>query len=131
MTHAIAVAGGERSATRWLALAIGVAAGLRLLTLGLYPVSDTTESRYAEIARKMVELGDWVTPWYDYGVPFWGKPPLSTWLTAGSMQLFGVSEWAARLPHFLCAVAVGWLIWDWLRPHGLRLAQLALALLSG
>lgn len=131
MTHAVAVAGRERSATNWLALAIGVAAALRLLTLGLYPVSDTTESRYAEISRKMVELGDWVTPWYDYGVPFWGKPPLSTWLTAGSMQLFGVSEWAARLPHFLCAVAVAWLIWDWLRPHGLRLAQLALALLSG
>lgn len=131
MTYAIAVAGRERSANHLLALAVGVAAALRLLTLGLYPVFDTTESRYAEIARKMVELGDWVTPWFDYGVPFWGKPPLSTWLTAGSMQMFGVNEWAARLPHFLCAVAVGWLIWDWLRPHSLRLAQLALALLSG
>lgn len=46
------------------------AAILRLLSLGLYPLMDTTEARYAEIARIMVELDDWVTPWFDYGVPF-------------------------------------------------------------
>ena len=71
----------------WWTLAIVAIA--RLLTLGLYPLTDTTEARYAEVARKMVELNDWITPWYDYGVPFWAKPPLSTWLTAISIRLFG------------------------------------------
>ncbi|MDL2339624.1 MAG: hypothetical protein QFE16_17460, partial [Pseudomonadota bacterium] len=61
-----------------LVWALGLTALMRLMTLGLYPLTDTTEARYAEIARKMVELGDWITPWYDYGVPFWAKPPLST-----------------------------------------------------
>jgi 4-amino-4-deoxy-L-arabinose transferase-like glycosyltransferase len=34
---------------------------------------DTSEARYAEMARKMVELNDWITPMFDYGVPFWGN----------------------------------------------------------
>ena len=48
----------------------------RFATMGIYPLSDTTEARYAEVARKMLELGDWITQWYEYGVPFWAKPPL-------------------------------------------------------
>lgn len=115
-------------ALTWL---IALAVLLRLITLGLYPLSDLTEARYAEIARKMVASGDWITPWYAEGVPFWGKPPLSTWLTAGSMQLFGVNEWAARLPHFVCAALVAWLMWRWLRLYSARAAQLGLALLIG
>ncbi len=74
---------------------------VRLATLGAYPLMDTTESRYAEIARKMLETGDWLMPQFDYGIPFWGKPPLSTWLSAASMAVFGVNEFAARLPSLL------------------------------
>ena len=48
---------------------------LRLLTLNTYPLMDTTEARYGEMARLMVETGNWLTPLFDYGVPFWGKPP--------------------------------------------------------
>ncbi len=65
------------------------------------PLNDVSEARYAEIARKMLETGNWVTPQHDYGVPFWAKPPLSTWLSAFSMKLFGVNEFAARLPGLL------------------------------
>ena len=61
---------------------------VRFISLGLYPVNDTTEARYSEIARKMFELNDWITPWFDYNVPFWGKPPLATWLSATSFSLF-------------------------------------------
>ncbi len=119
--------------TVWLVLAI--VALVRLLTLGLYPLTDTTEARYAEVARKMLELNDWITPWYDYGVPFWAKPPLSTWLTAISFKLFGINEFAARLPYFLLAVVIAWLVWDWVArgagPRVKRQAMLAVALMSG
>ena len=73
----------------------------------LMPFSDTTEPRYAEIARLMLERNDWITPWFDLDTPFWGKPPLSFWLQALSMKIFGVSEFAARLPSWLslCATA--------------------------
>lgn len=107
------------------------AAILRLLSLGLYPLMDSTEARYAEIARVMVERGDWVTPWYDAAVPFWGKPPLSFWLTAASFEVFGFSEFAARLPHWLCAVAVAWLTWGMASRQSARLAVCALAVLCG
>jgi 4-amino-4-deoxy-L-arabinose transferase-like glycosyltransferase len=104
----------------------------RLVAMAWLPLMDTTEARYGEIARKMAELGDWVTPWHDYGVPFWGKPPLSFWLTAASLQVMGVSEFAARLPHLLCALAMAWLVWDFARRwRGARVAALCLGLLAG
>lgn len=121
----------ERPAIDLLAWSIAIAALVRLLTLGLYPLADTTEARYAEVARKMVALNDWVTPWYDIGVPFWAKPPLSTWVTAGSFELFGLNEFAARLPHFLGAAFVVWLVWQWLRRRSAREARLAAAILCG
>ena len=65
---------------------------MRLATLGAYPLMDSTESRYAEIARKMLETGDWLSPQFDYGVPFWGKPPLSTWFSAAAMAMLGVER---------------------------------------
>ena len=50
---------------------------------------DKTEARYGEIARLMAETGEWVVLQIDYGVPFWAKPPLSTWASALSIRLFG------------------------------------------
>lgn len=108
-----------------------VAAILRLMSLALYPLMDTTEARYAEIARIMVELDDWVTPWFDYGVPFWGKPPLSFWLTAASFKTFGINEFAARLPHWLAGLAVGWLTWGMAARRSPRLALYTITLLFG
>ena len=112
----------------WMIATAGVA---RLVSLGLYPVMDKTEARYAEIARKMAELGDWVTPWFDHGVPFWGKPPLSFWMSAASFKLMGVSEFAARLPHWLGACAIAWLVWEWLARRSRREGVIALALGTG
>jgi 4-amino-4-deoxy-L-arabinose transferase-like glycosyltransferase len=95
---------------RWLAVLLVIVAGARLATLPAYPLMDPTEARYAEIARKMLETGDWVMPQFDYGVPFWGKPPLSEWLSAAAMAVFGSNEFAARLPSFLLVVGCGALV---------------------
>ncbi len=92
---------------RLLALFVVTVILVRLATLGAYPLMDSTESRYAEIARKMLETGDWLSPQFDYGVPFWGKPPLSTWLSAAAMAVLGIGEFAARLPSLLLALACG------------------------
>jgi 4-amino-4-deoxy-L-arabinose transferase-like glycosyltransferase len=73
--------------------------------LGAYPLFDQTGARYAEIARLMAETHDWIVPHIDYGVPFWAKPPLSTWLSAISIGIFGTNEFAVRLPSFVLAVA--------------------------
>ena len=79
---------------------------VRVLLLPWYPLMDTTEARYGEMARLMVETGNWITPLFDYNVPFWGKPPLHTWMSASSILVFGVNEFAVRFPHWLAAVLV-------------------------
>ena len=85
----------------WACIAIIV---LRLILNAFVPLMDKTEARYAEIARIMVETNNWVTPQIDYGVPFWAKPVLSTWLSALSMKVFGINEFAVRLPSFLLSL---------------------------
>lgn len=82
-----------------------------LTSTGLFPVLETTEARYAEIARKMVELGNWVMPMYTYDMPFWGKPPLSFWLSAASIDVLGTNAFAARLPSWLLGAATLMLTW--------------------
>ena len=76
----------------------------RLLLTATIPLLDKTEARYAEIARIMWETNQWIVPQIDYGVPFWAKPPLSTWLSAVSFLFFGVNEFAARFPSFLLSI---------------------------
>lgn len=74
---------------------------IRLVSLSAYPLHDTTEARYSEIARLMVASNDWWVPQIAPGNPFWAKPPLSIWATAASLKLLGATEFAARLPALL------------------------------
>ena len=116
---------------RAVPILIGLLLLARLVGMAAAPLMDTTEARYGEIGRKMAELNDWVTPWFDYGVPYWGKPPLAFWVTALSFKLFGVNEFAARLPHLAISLLVAGVI-VWLAARRDRDAALpTLALISG
>jgi 4-amino-4-deoxy-L-arabinose transferase-like glycosyltransferase len=81
----------------WLILQIG-----GLFRPGLL---DDVDSVYLEIAREMLHRHDFVTP-YINGIRFFDKPPLMFWMAAGSMHLFGVHDWAARLPLALSVLAL-------------------------
>lgn len=54
------------------------------------------EPRYAQVAREMFERGDWVTPTLG-GAHWFEKPALLYWSMIASFNVFGVSEFAARL----------------------------------
>jgi 4-amino-4-deoxy-L-arabinose transferase-like glycosyltransferase len=69
------------------------------------PLLDGTDSVQAEAAREMATAGDWITPHLD-GVRYFAVSPLLTWTTAASFRLFGVSDWAARLPLAFAALAL-------------------------
>jgi 4-amino-4-deoxy-L-arabinose transferase-like glycosyltransferase len=84
---------------------------LRLITMAIIPMSDTTEPRYAEMARLMALTNDWITPWFAPEVPFWGKPPLPFWLQAVSIQILGLSDFAVRLPSWLLTAGSAWLVY--------------------
>ena len=94
------------------------------------PLMDKTEARYAEIARIMAETNNWTTLQIDYGVPFWAKPPLSTWLSAISFNIFGVNEFAARFPYLVLNIFVIILIGKYAKRKGLDFLIPALILLT-
>lgn len=83
----------------------------RLVAMYFIPLNDSTEARYGEIARLMFETGNWITPMHYLGVPFWAKPPLSTWLSASAIAIFGINPFAVRLPALLLSLIVLWLVW--------------------
>lgn len=66
---------------------------------------DKTEALFVEVGHQMHLRGDWVTPWWN-GERFFDYPVWGYWMVALSFRLFGISEWAARLPVALAASAV-------------------------
>ena len=98
--------------------------------LGAFGLVGPDEPRYAAIARAMAETHDWVTPRL-WGTPWFEKPALYYWIAGGAMRIFGVSEFAARLPSALAALlAVLAVAWTALRSYGLGAAWYTLLMLS-
>lgn len=84
---------------------------------------DDVDAVQAQIARNMLESGDWVTARLD-GIAYLEKSPLIYWIMAGSYRIFGVHDWAARLPLAfinigLCWVTARFAIWAFGRRAGL------------
>ncbi len=90
---------------RSIALIVLVWAVLHLGGLFSPGLLDDVDSVYIEIAREMLRRHDFVTPFID-GIRFFDKPPLLYWVAAGSMHLFGIHDWAARLPLALLTLAL-------------------------
>ena len=91
-----------------------------LIGLGNFRLFDWDEVNFAECSREMLVTGQWLVPQIDYEL-FWEKPPLFFWLQAGAMSIFGVGEWAARLPNVLAALASFYLLYAFgNRAHGPR-----------
>lgn len=68
------------------------------LSLGGLPTYD--DCYYAQKAKEILQTGDWLTMRTN-GIPRFDNPPLFMWLVALSFQVFGVNEFAARLPSAL------------------------------
>jgi 4-amino-4-deoxy-L-arabinose transferase-like glycosyltransferase len=112
------------------------AAGLLLLCglfffwrLDAYTLFDRTETETAEVARQMWISGDWITPIFN-GIRYFDKPVLLYWLMGLGFQLFGVGEWAVRLPSALFATALILATWQFGRIQlGPRIALFAATML--
>lgn len=95
---------------------------------------DDVDAVQAQIARNMLDSGDWVTARLN-GVAYLEKAPLKYWMMAAAMAVFGPQDWAARIPIVLSAVALCWLVvrmgaWAFSPVAGL-LAGLVLATSAG
>lgn len=69
-------------------------------TRGLW---EPDEGRYVRCAYEMLRSGDWLTPRID-GKPHLTKPPITYWLIASGLSLFGSNEWGARFFHALAFI---------------------------
>lgn len=98
----------HRSAHVSLSLILGIVALWALVYIpGLFspPLLDDADARHAEAAREMLQRHDFVTMYVD-GVRYLDKAPLPYWLNAASHAVFGINEFAVRLPLSLAALAL-------------------------
>jgi len=88
-----------------LALVLGVCYFFFFFGLGAFGLTGADEPRYAQIAREMLARHDWIVPTLN-GSPWLEKPALLFWKMMSSYSIFGVSDWAARIPAAVHATAV-------------------------
>jgi len=86
----------------WLMLVAGIAFFWHLGSISLI---DETEPLFAEASRQMYVTGDWITPYFN-GETRFDKPALIYWCQAIAYMIFGVNEWAVRLPSAIAALAM-------------------------
>ena len=80
--------------------------------LGRFPIFQWDEARYVNNSIEVPTLGNWFHFTMDGAIDTWNfKPPLVLWLQALSMQVFGMNEWAVRLPSALAGVGMAVLLY--------------------
>ncbi|MGB3123984.1 MAG: glycosyltransferase family 39 protein [Pseudomonas sp.] len=94
-----------------------LAALLFFFALGSHELQGSTEARVAGIAMAMHLDNDWVIPTL-FREPFLEKPPLSLWLDAGAIRLFGGTPLAVRLASAFAGLFSVMLFYAMLRQFG-------------
>ena len=74
---------------------LGLVAVVLLLNLNEWSVTESTEARYAQVSKEMVETGDYLHPRL-MGIKHYHKPPLTYWVTAAGYKIFGINSFGAR-----------------------------------
>src|SRR6185503_4154106 len=82
---------------------IGLSSLLFIPFLGHVHLFDLDEINFAECSREMIITNDYTRVHMDF-LPFYEKPPLFLWMQSTSMKIFGVNEFAARLPNAVCGI---------------------------
>jgi 4-amino-4-deoxy-L-arabinose transferase-like glycosyltransferase len=100
LRHRIRIHSAQVHAVFLLALAVPY-----FINLGTSSIWDASEAFYAETPREMIVSGDYLAPHFNFE-PRAQKPPLTYWIVAISYKVFGISEFALRLPGALAAVGI-------------------------
>jgi 4-amino-4-deoxy-L-arabinose transferase-like glycosyltransferase len=103
--------------TRPASLLLLLAGLLFFFALGNHELQGSTEARVAGIAMAMHLDNNWVVPQL-FREPFLEKPPLSLWLDAGAIRLFGATTWAVRLASAFAGLLSVMLFYGMLRTFG-------------
>lgn len=99
--------------SRWLIVLLGLNF---LIGLGSAPLFDLDEGAFSSATMEMLQRGDFITTYMGGQLRF-DKPILIYWLQAASVSLFGLSEFAMRLPSALCATLWCWVVFEFCRQY--------------
>lgn len=103
------------AAERWFPWVLcGFVLVILFYRLGAPLLFEPDEGRNAEKAREILVLNDWITPHGNF-YPVLDKPMFFYWLIALAFKIFGVSEWAARLPSALSALVCVFVVYFFVR----------------
>ncbi len=117
---------GPRDAAAFALAAIAFWTGL-----GSYGLVETSDARYAEIAREMVVSGDWLLPRL-LGILHFDKPPLIYWLSGAGYATLGLDEWGGRACLAVLGLTLCAWMWAFTRRHlGPKTAPWTVAVLAG
>ncbi|WP_199100667.1 glycosyltransferase family 39 protein [Dyella sp. ASV21] len=86
----------------WWILLLGLY--LTLVFQGSRGLWSPDEGRYVGVALQMMDSGNYLAPAYSPAELNFSKPPLTYWVIAASLHVFGRTTWAARTPYALCFV---------------------------
>lgn len=112
----------------WILLAL--LAILYFFGSNVLPLIPPDEPRYSQVARQMFESGDWITPRLE-NHPWFEKPVLLYWLMCLSFKIFGVTEFALRLPSALSALICVYLTYNIVRKAAGETSALLSAIILG
>lgn len=84
--------------TFWLLLSAII--GVQVIGAFAIPLMDIDAAQYASISREMLERNSFLQI-FDLGKDYLDKPPMLFWLSALSMKIFGIYDWAYRLPSLI------------------------------
>jgi 4-amino-4-deoxy-L-arabinose transferase-like glycosyltransferase len=93
----------------WFVIFLGLVI-FYLYGLGQLPLLGPDEPRYAQVAREMFLRGDFITPSLG-GFNWFEKPALLYWLMMAAYELFGFTEFAARLGPAIAGLVTAWLVY--------------------
>ncbi len=93
--------------------------------IGAFPLISPDEPRYAETAREMIEQGNYIVPFCDY-LPRFDKPILFYWFEVLAFKVFGVNEFAARIPSVIAGSGIVYLAFLLGNLHGIGLLSAAI-----
>lgn len=102
---------------KWSVAVIGLFVLIYIVPLGVRPVANPDETRYAEIPREMIVSGNWIVPHLN-GLRYFEKPVLGYWLNAISITLFGENAFAIRFPSAISAGISALMLFLLVRKYG-------------
>ncbi len=96
--------------------------------IGTGSLSTWDEALYANVAREVVNTGNWLVLHYR-GEDWFDKPPLYIWMTACFYKAFGVNEFSTRLTAGLFGIATILLLYAFVKRISTRNAAILASLI--